>query len=164
MKRQVKRSFLKSFLLTAICAFGVSSSLYAEDPDTLNHRATTMYQQVLSPFCPGRSLNDCPSSKATELKDQMKARLEQGEAPEAIIEGVLAQYGEQFRAVPRFAGVGVFVWAIPLSFVVLGGLWALRVSSGRKGPSSKSKAPISSEGKLSAEVEQRLREELAKLE
>jgi cytochrome c-type biogenesis protein CcmH len=155
----MRKALLVITFICAVLGSGASSLRAQEQPDHLNHRATTMYQQVLSPFCPGRSLNDCPSSKAAELKDQMRDRLAQGEAPEAIIEAVIAQYGEQYRAVPRFSGVGMFVWLIPLSFVVLGGLVALKVSSGRKGAKS---APV--QPPLSPEVQRRVEEELSRLD
>jgi cytochrome c-type biogenesis protein CcmH len=126
-----------------ICFLGMllvcsSAELQAQDANSaLDARAYDMYQQVLSPFCPGRSLNDCPSSKAHELKLEMRQRLEQGAEPEEIIEEVFARFGEQYRAVPSYAGFGKLVWWVPLGFVTVGiGLIALLARGKRRAPAA----------------------------
>jgi cytochrome c-type biogenesis protein CcmH/NrfF len=134
----------------------------ALEGEALDREATNLYQQVFSPFCPGRSLNDCPSSKAAELKDQMRAELEAGKAPEVILNEVIQKFGEQYRAVPRFTGVGMFVWLVPMGFVAIGLLLAVGISMRRKrGGASEStlSAPA-----LSAEDERRIQDELSRLE
>jgi cytochrome c-type biogenesis protein CcmH len=134
----------------------------AQRREALDREATNLYQQVFSPFCPGRSLNDCPSSKAAELKDQMRADLEAGKAPEIILNEVFQRFGDQYRAVPQFAGVGMFVWLAPIGFVVLGLALAIALSMRRnKATATRSKV---STPPLSAEDEQRIREELSRLE
>jgi cytochrome c-type biogenesis protein CcmH len=130
--------------------------------EALDREATNLYQQVFSPFCPGRSLNDCPSSKAAELKDQMRAELEAGKAPEVILNEVFQKFGDQYRAVPQFAGVGMFVWLVPIAFVVVGLAIAVGVSISRKKSSSASVAPTTPS--LSPDDERRVREELSKLD
>jgi len=91
-----------------------------ERKDVLDKQAYDLYQQVFSPFCPGRSLNDCPSSKAHELKLEMRAQLESGVPPQTILEGVFAKFGEKYRAIPAYEGFGKLVWWVPLGFLVLG--------------------------------------------
>ncbi|MEN9846082.1 MAG: hypothetical protein RIS36_1229 [Pseudomonadota bacterium] len=130
--------------------------------EALDRKATNLYQQVFSPFCPGRSLNDCPSSKAAELKDQMRAELEAGKAPEVILNEVIQKFGEQYRAVPQFSGVGMFVWLVPIGFVALGLVVAVGVSVSRK---RSSPTPATSPTPaLSADEERKIQEELSKLE
>ena len=117
---------------------------------------------MFSPFCPGRSLNDCPSSKAADLKDEMRAQLEAGTPPEVVLQGVIDKYGEQYRAVPRFAGVGILVWLVPMGFVLIGLIAALVVSLGRKKATSVVNG--ASSDSISTEDERRIAEELAKLD
>jgi cytochrome c-type biogenesis protein CcmH len=147
----------------ALCvALSVSVAHADERSELLDRQATTLYQQVFSPFCPGRSLNDCPSSKAGELKDQMRAELEAGKAPEVILNEVFQKYGDQYRAVPQFSGVGMFVWLVPMAFVAIGLMIAIGVSGRRKkraGSDVVSNAP-----ELSAEEERRIEDELSRLE
>lgn len=149
-------------LCCVLATCGASLAHGDERSEKLDREATTLYQQVFSPFCPGRSLNDCPSSKAAELKDEMRAQLESGASPEAVLQGVIDKYGEQYRAVPRFAGVGIFVWVVPLGFVLFGLIAAVVVSLGRKktGPVVDSSRTDS----ISSDDERRIAEELAKLD
>ena len=160
------RSSVAKILIAFCLALSVSAACTAS-PDglkgeALDREATNLYQQVFSPFCPGRSLNDCPSSKAAELKDQMRAELEAGKAPEVILNEVFQKFGDQYRAVPQFAGVGMFVWLVPIGFVVIGLLIAVAASSRRKkGTSDES---ISSAPAVSAEDERRIQDELSRLE
>jgi cytochrome c-type biogenesis protein CcmH/NrfF len=149
-------------LCCALSTFGAVVAAADERSEKLDREATTLYQQVFSPFCPGRSLNDCPSSKAGELKDEMRAQLESGMPAEVVLQGVIDKYGEQYRAVPRFAGIGIFVWVVPLGFVAIGLLAALLVSLGRK-----KVAPVvasSRKDSISDEDERRIAEELSKLD
>ena len=88
--------------------------------EALDKQSYEMYQQVFSPFCPGRSLNDCPSSKAHELKLEMRQKLEQGVPPDQILQAVFSRFGDKYRAVPLFEGIGTMVWLAPIGFVVVG--------------------------------------------
>jgi cytochrome c-type biogenesis protein CcmH/NrfF len=67
----------------------------------------------------------------------MRQRLEQGAEPEEIIEEVFARFGEQYRAVPSYAGFGKLVWWVPLGFVTVGiGLIALLARGKRRAPAA----------------------------
>lgn len=91
-----------------------------DSPEELDKKAYDLYQKVFSPFCPGRSLNDCPSSKAQELKAEMRGQLESGVPPEVILEGVFETFGQKYRAIPQYSGVGKLVWWVPLGFLGFG--------------------------------------------
>jgi cytochrome c-type biogenesis protein CcmH len=136
-------------------------------PSALDKRAAELYQQVFSPFCPGRSLNDCPSSKAQDLKTEMRQQLEQGLAPEQVLEQVINKYGEQYRAVPRYAGFGRLVWWAPIGFLLIGALMAFLVARGRraKSISKVGSKQVDSFGRaiVSADVLDEIERELKKL-
>ena len=100
--------------------------------EALDKQAAELYQQVFSPFCAGRSLNDCPSSKAQELKAQMRSKLEAGVPPQTILEDVFRQFGEQYRTVPAYQGFGKLVWWVPVAFLVFGLFVALIVVLSRR--------------------------------
>lgn len=158
------RSSVKT-VVRALCIFGVIGvTPLLADPrsDALDREAASMYQQVFSPFCPGRSLNDCPSQKAAELKTEMRAKLEAGESSEAILQEVFTRFGDQYRAVPAFTGVGMLVWLVPVSFVVVGLMVALAVSKSRKKIGLV--APVILQPSVSSEDERRIQEELSKLD
>jgi cytochrome c-type biogenesis protein CcmH len=152
------------FFVSLVCALSLvkSAAFGDERSEALDREATNLYQQVFSPFCPGRSLNDCPSSKAAELKDDMRAQLEAGKSGEEILKGVFEKFGDQYRAVPKFAGVGVLVWLVPAGFVAVGLAIAVALSFRRRSPAAQSASLP--EQRISAEEELRIQEELSKIE
>jgi cytochrome c-type biogenesis protein CcmH len=150
-------------LLGAVLLGATSSGARAQDATSaLDAQAYQMYQQVLSPFCPGRSLNDCPSSKAHELKLEMRQKLEQGAAPETIIEDVFAKFGEQYRAVPSYAGFGKLVWWVPGGFL-LAGVAIIAVLARGKRRNAPEKA-TQSDATLSDEMRRAIERELESLD
>lgn len=163
-----RRLIASAWLLVSIVSFTAVSfadeapSAAVEKEAALEKKAHELYQQVLSPFCPGRSLNDCPSSKAQELKDELRDRLQAGESQETILQDVFARFGDQYRAVPIFAGVGVFVWLVPIGFVLFGLVLAVLVSLGRKKGQVSQRAE--SVGQISESVAKKLADELNQLD
>jgi cytochrome c-type biogenesis protein CcmH/NrfF len=130
--RQAKRMCFVAAVTVAMVT--TVSPLHAQlSRDDLDRKAYEVYQQVFSPFCPGRSLNDCPSSKAHDLKLEIRQQLEQGVEPEVVLERVFQRFGDQYRAVPQYAGFGKLVWWAPLSFVMVGAIIALFLARGRRG-------------------------------
>ena len=157
--RGVKHLFLSVALALPLC---VVSAQADERSEALDREATSLYQQVFSPFCPGRSLNDCPSAKAAELKDEMRAQLEAGQSGEEVLQDVFQRYGEQYRAVPKFAGVGILVWLVPASFVLVGFALAIKMSLRRK--DAKRAVSASTAPSISDEDQRRVQEELARMD
>jgi cytochrome c-type biogenesis protein CcmH/NrfF len=158
----MKRAIL--FVL-AVVLLGSAVSLRADQrSEAIDKQATELYQQVFSPFCAGRSLNDCPSSKAHELKEQMRAKLEAGVAPEVILEDVFAQFGEKYRTVPAYKGFGKLVWWVPLGFVVFGLFVAIVVVLSRRASPPVSARPSATplpSGVISDELKAQIDKELS---
>jgi cytochrome c-type biogenesis protein CcmH/NrfF len=160
MRNSIARAALIFLSFLAIAWPLIAAAQKSEDE--LNREATALFQQVMSPFCEGRSLNDCPSSKAHELKEQMKDKLAKGVPPDDILKDVFATYGEQYRAVPKNQGFGRLAWIAPGLFLLVGiGLWLL-ISMSRK--QSVMDASSSSARPVSAGVQRQIDEELARLD
>lgn len=152
-------------LILSVFLIGAPVALRADErSEALDKQATELYQQVFSPFCAGRSLNDCPSSKAHELKVEMRAKLEAGVPPQVVLEEVFQQFGEKYRTVPAYKGFGKLVWWVPVGFVILGLFVALIVVLSRRKsqprPSTKS-ASDSSSAILSEELRAQIDKELS---
>ena len=75
---------------------------------------------VMSPYCPGRSLNDCPSSSATDLRGQISTMLEAGKSKEQVLDELYNRFGNEIRAMPKKEGFGLVAWVSPFIFVFLG--------------------------------------------
>lgn len=74
----------------------------------------------MSPFCPGRLLNDCPSEKAGQLKQDIREMLAKGKSKDAIFSELISTYGEAARAAPQKKGFGLLAYLAPLFFLGLG--------------------------------------------
>jgi cytochrome c-type biogenesis protein CcmH len=140
---------MRSLLITLVCLLSVFRPAFAAPSDVeLDKRAYQLYQQVLSPFCAGRSLNDCPSSKAHDLKIQLRQRLAAGDSEEVILADFLKEFGEKYRAVPEYSGFGLLAWWMPIAFLAWGAIVALRLAVSKGGK----EAILGSELEKSAEV------------
>jgi cytochrome c-type biogenesis protein CcmH len=111
---------------------------------------------VMSPFCPGRSLNDCPSSQATELRGQIYTLLEQGKSKDQVLNELYGQYGDQIRAMPKSEGFGLVGWASPFVFLFLG-LTILLVWLKKHRPQE---LPTQKTTAISSEMKKRIEEEI----
>ena len=127
--------FVQGIFIALLVSASVLTTRVGNAQSEIDRQSYELYQQVFSPFCPGRSLNDCPSAKAGELKAQMRAQLEQGVPPEVILEGVFQSFGEKYRAIPPYAGFGKLVWWVPIGFFVIGAALVLLASRRRSGGS-----------------------------
>jgi len=75
---------------------------------------------ILSPYCPGRLLKDCPSSAARDLKLNIKKQILTGRTSEEILDALLEEYGDEMRAAPKAQGIGLLAWVVPGLFLILG--------------------------------------------
>jgi len=69
----------------------ISVPTFADDGNftsQLRNEFELIENQVLSPYCPGRLLRDCPSSKASELKQSIRTDLSNGKSRNEIIENL----------------------------------------------------------------------------
>jgi cytochrome c-type biogenesis protein CcmH/NrfF len=67
----------------------------------LSRRAHRYSEGVMSPFCPGRTLNDCPSPNAAALREWIKGKMRLGLSDTDIMNELVATYGKSIIAVPR---------------------------------------------------------------
>ena len=81
-------------------------------------RANRLFGTLMSPFCPGLTLANCPSVYAETLRVSVRERLDAGEPPEQVVESLVAVFGEGIRGAPRSRGLGLLLWTLP--FIALG--------------------------------------------
>jgi cytochrome c-type biogenesis protein CcmH/NrfF len=100
-----------------------------------------MANELMSPFCPGRSLADCPSPDAASLRMWIAVQAAAGRSRADIEEELYGKYGEAIRGAPKAEGIGLAAYWIPAAvFAAGGGLvgWflhrATRRTSGRDEP------------------------------
>ena len=82
--------------------------------------AYDLARDVMSPFCPGRTLAACPSPQAAELI-QWIALQEQAGASREEVEGILYErYGNVMRSAPKAEGWGLAAYVVPLIAALVG--------------------------------------------
>lgn len=82
--------------------------------------ANRISENVMSPFCPGVTLHDCPSPLADELREQIRGWAATGMSEQRIMDRLVAEYGEEVRAIPPGDGGGITAWIVP-ALVALAG-------------------------------------------
>jgi cytochrome c-type biogenesis protein CcmH len=113
-------------LLFTLTMMGLFCSATYAAGDEVELTAKQIYGEVYSPFCPGRLLQDCPSSSANELKNQIKSDLASGKTKSEVLQALLEKYGKELGALPAVSGFSSLAWIIPI-FFVLGGLLIIRI-------------------------------------
>ena len=136
----------------------------ASPQDTAAHQyhpeAQEAISKIRSPFCPGQTLEICPSWQAEALRDSIDQLAWDGLAADSLIELVVASLGEEYRGFPQRSGTGLLAWLIPPAALLLG-LGLVVVALRRlRGPA----AGVAEQGGLSEHERERLDAALAELE
>lgn len=106
---------LRLSLALALIAAG-ASPLTAAPEDTANR----ISGEIMSPYCPGVTLHDCPSKEADDLRERIKRWAGSGWSEAEIMDELVSQYGPSIRAVPPADEGGIAAWVVP-GLVALGG-------------------------------------------
>lgn len=78
--------------------------------------ADEVERRVMSPFCPGLTLSDCPTTQAAELRGRIAGRIDAGGTNEEIDRWLVGSYGESVLARPR----GPAAFLVPLAALMTG--------------------------------------------
>ncbi len=77
--------------------------------------------QLMSPYCPGRTLVDCPSAQAAELRAWIEGQEAQGRTRQEVEEQLYARFGDVVRQAPDPRGFGLAAYLIPAAALLAGG-------------------------------------------
>ncbi len=69
----------------------------ARTPDEVSRMTREISQEVLSPYCPGKTLAMCPSGAAGDTRREIQELARGGMDKEAIKDELIARFGEEFR-------------------------------------------------------------------
>lgn len=84
--------------------------------------AYDVWNELMSPFCPGRTLADCPSPQAGSLRSWIVVQEAAGRSKDDVLDELYARYGDQIRSAPRAEGFGTAAYVIPVVAFLLGGV------------------------------------------
>jgi cytochrome c-type biogenesis protein CcmH/NrfF len=85
--------------------------------------AAQIFDRVMSPYCPGRTLATCGSGAAEELRQDIKRDLRRGLPPAEIESALYRKFGNSIRGVPEARGVGLIAWLGPAALFSASGVW-----------------------------------------
>lgn len=118
---------LKMLGLAAISAallFGASGAT-ATDGEAVAEPEGWAYQMsndLMSPFCPGRTLSACPSPQADDLRMWMVIQEASGRSRDDVEAELYERYGNVLRAAPLAEGFGLTAYVFPIIAFLVGGV------------------------------------------
>lgn len=78
--------------------------------------------ELMSPYCPGRTLSACPSEQAAELRQWILLQEAAGATREEVIAALEERFGAEIRSAPVARGWGLAAWMLPAAALGIGGL------------------------------------------
>ncbi len=98
----------------------------AAEPPEGERWAYALAHELMSPYCPGRALAECPSPEADQLRRWIVERARAGATREQVEEELFQSFGDRMRQAPRAEGVGLVAYAVPILFLGIGALLLFR--------------------------------------
>lgn len=140
-------SYVLAALLLATPVMAVQPDEMLADP-ALEARAREISRDIRCPVCQGETIDDSNAPIARDLRLIIRERLVAGDSDQAVVDYVVARYGEGVLFNPRARGVNLVLWlAGPL--LLLAGI-AVAVAAGRR--------RVAPDAALTAAEEARLKE------
>ncbi|MCZ6784622.1 MAG: cytochrome c-type biogenesis protein CcmH [Proteobacteria bacterium] len=114
---------ISTALLLGLAALAAAQSSTRSEPEAPPHPdwAYGLAHDLMSPFCPGRTLAECPSPQADELRLWILTQAAAGASQEEVEEALYARFGDAVRSTPRAEGWGLTAYAVPIGGFLLGG-------------------------------------------
>jgi cytochrome c-type biogenesis protein CcmH/NrfF len=113
---------------------------------------------LMSPFCPGRTLMDCPSPQAAKLRAWIAEQEQAGRTKGDVEEQLYQQFGDVILQAPRAEGFGLAAYVLPVAAFLAGGavVWVFLRRQVRRGGPPAPHLPTA----IDPEIERRIDEEL----
>jgi cytochrome c-type biogenesis protein CcmH/NrfF len=142
-----------AFLLAFGCA-----SVSAQDASTESREVQSIVRNTASPFCPGKTLDSCPSPKAGEWRREIRGWVADGVPEPEIRDRLQARVpGFDLSIPPVKSG-----WVIPVVAVALSTLWLVVMARRFRGGGAKKRRVEAPTHDL--DLDARLDKELAALD
>ncbi len=127
MMGSIARAAVVLSLLVPSAWAGAQQVPRLDEPVQPHPEGEAAIDRLRSPFCPGQMLEVCPSPQAKLLRDTIQLMAHQGASSDSLVAWMLANYGEEYRAVPLARGSGLWAWMMP-PLALLGGVLAVAVA------------------------------------
>lgn len=125
-------------LVCLVPAQGVGSlpaSPNADDP-ALEARLSHLAEDLRCVVCQNESLAESRASLALDLREEIREMMRAGMSDDAVVESLVARYGDFVLYRPPLKPLTYALWSGPLVFLLLGGGLALATLYRRRNPSA----------------------------
>lgn len=109
------------FMLAALPAFAQPLDQTLPDP-AQEQRAREISRELRCLVCQNQSIEDSNAPLARDLRRIVRERVADGDSDSAILDYLVARYGEWVLLKPRFNWQNLLLWLGPLLFLVIGGI------------------------------------------
>jgi cytochrome c-type biogenesis protein CcmH len=109
-------------------AFAVQPDEMLKDP-ALETRARDLSRELRCMVCQNQSIDDSDAPLARDLRLLVRERLQAGDSDRAVLDFLVARYGEFVLLKPRFTAQTALLWIAPAVVLLAGAgviLWAVR--------------------------------------
>ena len=116
------------------------TAAHADEALTLEQlrHARSLSHQIMSPYCPGRTLADCPSAEAEPVKSRIREWVGQGLSDDEIHARLGAVFGDRIEGGPRSFAKALLPWLL----VALGAVGLLLALRRLRSPAAVRRDPI----------------------
>jgi cytochrome c-type biogenesis protein CcmH len=83
--------------------------------------AYDLADELMSPYCPGRTLSECPSPQAQTLRMWLVVQEAAGRSEAEVKDELVERYGQQLLPAPPPAGFGLAAYVVPVVAFAAGG-------------------------------------------
>jgi len=141
-----------------------SSAQTALDP-AREQQARQLETQLIAPCCFTQQVSVHQSGAAEQMKKDIRRQLAEGRTPQQILDGYVAQYGDQILAEPPDRGFVRTLYVLPILLLVASAIvLSLLVKRMARHPAFAGTAPAAPSGDAADAYDARLDEELRDLD
>ena len=154
MRRFLRQGLVLLALLMPVAAQAAIDSFEFRDEAT-RERFHSLTAELRCPKCQNQNIADSNSPIAEDLRREIHRMLQQGESDQAIVDFMVARYGEFVLYRPRLTSQTLVLWYGPFGLLAIGALVVLLLTRKRKQRQADSTQP---EHQLSVAEKRRLDE------
>lgn len=111
---------LVAVVVVAAGALSPAHATPATDSPEWQKTYNRMVTEIMSPYCHGLTLDNCPTQGATELRNEIKTWLMAGRTEEWVLDELELRFGPSILGAPRLSGMGLLAWFAPPVFFFFG--------------------------------------------
>jgi cytochrome c-type biogenesis protein CcmH len=133
-------------LIPVLVVLAASPGAFAVQPDevltdaTLETRARALSKELRCMVCQNQSIDDSDAPLARDLRILVRERLQAGDSDHAVIDFLVARYGEFVLLKPRFSPHTALLWLGPVAVLLIGAFGLLMAARRRRADSARATA------------------------